>query len=98
MPGGVVLQKLLSFLTEAIGQAVDPHPGSNKHYSLHDIVMAAFAVFFYQSPSFLAHQRLTQQSRGMNNAATMFSIGQLPTDVRVPSVSVRGNQRRITYA
>jgi hypothetical protein len=86
MPGGVVLQELLSFLTEAIGKAVDPRPGSNIHYSLHDIVMAAFAVFFSQSPSFLAHQRLMQQSRGMNNAATMFAIDQLPTDVQIRNV------------
>jgi len=86
MPGGVVLQELLSFLTKAIEQAVDPRPGNNKHYSLYDIVMAAFAVFFSQSPSFLAHQRLMQQSRGMNNATTMFSIDQLPTDVQIRNV------------
>jgi hypothetical protein len=86
MPGGMVLQELLLFLTEAIGKAVDPRPGSNIHYSLGDIVMAAFAVFFSQCPSFLSHQRLMQQSRGMNNAAMMFSVDQLPTDVQIRNV------------
>jgi len=86
MPGGVVLQQLLSFLTEAIGLATEPRSGGNTHYSLHDLVMSGFAVFFSQSPSFLAHQRLMQQGRGINNAATMFSVGQLPTDVQIRNV------------
>lgn len=86
MPGGVVLPHLLSFLSEAVLQAPDPRSGSNIHYSLHDVVMGAFAVFFSQSPSFLSHQRLMQETRGINNATTMFSVDQLPTDVQIRNV------------
>lgn len=50
---------------------------------MHDFVMSAFAVFFCQSPSFLAFQTLMQKSRGMNNGETLFGIQKLPTDNQI---------------
>ena len=40
------------------GSIRNPHHGSNRQYALDDILMAAFSVFFMQSPSFLDHQRM----------------------------------------
>jgi hypothetical protein len=48
-----------------------------------DLAFSAFGVFFCQSPSFLAYQRLMQESRGSNNARTLFGIQKLPTDNQV---------------
>ena len=45
--------------------------------------MAAFAVFFMQSPSFLAQQQLMQTRHGFNNARTMFGMERIPTDNRI---------------
>lgn len=42
--------------------------------------MAAFSVFFMQSPSFLAHQRALNEGRGRSNAQTLFGMTQIPCD------------------
>jgi len=43
-------------------------PGNNRKYEVEDAVMAAFSVFFTQSPSFLDHQRLMKSNKGKDNA------------------------------
>jgi hypothetical protein len=45
-----------------------------------DIGLAAFSIFFMQSPSFLAHQRTLEQSRGRSNCQGLFGIDKIPTD------------------
>jgi len=83
MSGGEVFRTLLSFLSQAIDGFTDVRRGKNLQYSMQDIARSAFAVFFVQSPSFLAHQKLMQQARGMNNGRTLFGIQKLPTDNQI---------------
>jgi hypothetical protein len=83
MQGGDVFRTLLTFLSKAIDDFPDVRSGANTQYSMHDFAMSAFAVFFCQSPSFLAFQTLMQQNRGMNNGETLFGIQKLPTDNQV---------------
>jgi hypothetical protein len=83
MQGGDVFCTLLSFLKRGIDEFPDIRNGKNTQYSMHDFAMSAFAVFFCQSPSFLAFQRLMQQSQGINNGETLFGIEKLPTDNQV---------------
>jgi hypothetical protein len=45
-----------------------------------DIGLAAFSVFFMQSPSFLAHQRTLEEGCGRSNAQTLFGMTALPSD------------------
>ena len=45
-----------------------------------DIGLAAFSVFFMQSPSFLAHQRALEDSRNRSNCRTLFGMDKIPTD------------------
>ncbi|MBB4265260.1 hypothetical protein GGD89_000875, partial [Roseospira visakhapatnamensis] len=47
-----------------------------------DIGMAAFSVFFMQSPSFLAHQQALAEGpgRGRSNAHTLFGLSAIPSD------------------
>ena len=55
-------------------------PGMNATYSFADIGLAAFSVFFMQSPSFLAHQRHLQEGHGRSNCEALFGISQIPCD------------------
>ena len=75
-----VYQKLLALLGKALAQFPDSRQGKNRQYSISDLGRAAFAVFFCQSPSFLAHQQLMQQAQGKNNGRTLFGIEKLPSD------------------
>lgn len=45
-----------------------------------DIGLAAFSVFFMQSPSFLAHQRDLARARGRSNCETLFAMTAIPSD------------------
>ena len=86
MLGGNVFTDLLSLLNDTVATIADPRNGSNKRYSMHDILLSSFSVFFIQSPSFLAFQRLMQQERGINNGETLFAIDSIPTDGQLRNV------------
>lgn len=58
----------------------DIRRGSNLSYSMADIGMAAFSVFFMQSPSFLSHQRALEERRARSNCQTLFAMEKIPTD------------------
>jgi len=61
----------------------DARKGKNKTYSMEDFATSAFSVFFTQSPSFLAHQKAMQQTKGRNNARSLFHIERIPCDNQV---------------
>src|SRR4051794_2593825 len=42
--------------------------------------MAAFSVFFMQSPSFLAHQQRLRDGHGRSNAESLFGLSRIPSD------------------
>jgi len=58
----------------------DKREGRNTQYSMSDIGLAAFSVFFMQSPSFLAHQKALEDLRGRSNANTLFGMTKIPSD------------------
>lgn len=58
-------------------------PNNNQRYTIADGALAAFSVFFMQSPSFLAHQRLLQRRKGRNNAHSLFQVTEIPSDPQI---------------
>ena len=58
-------------------------PNNNMRYTITDAIMCAYSVFFMQSNSFLAHQRILQQKMGRNNAASLFEIERIPSDPQI---------------
>jgi len=56
---------------------------NNTKYAIVDGTLAAFAVFFMQSSSFLAHQRLLQSKKGRSNARSLFQVEELPSDQQI---------------
>jgi hypothetical protein len=57
--------------------------GNNQSYTLEDVALSAFAVFFTQSPSFLDYQVRMQKERGRNNAEALFGVHQIPSDPQI---------------
>lgn len=74
------LDRLLGSLRECCAALPDGRTGKNGRYSMADIGLAAFSVFFMQSPSFLAHQRHLAQGQGRSNCATLFGMTAIPCD------------------
>ena len=76
------VEGLISALRETCAGLPDKRRGKNSHYAMADIGMAAFSVFFMQSPSFLAHQRHLAQGHGHghSNCQTLFGMTEIPSD------------------
>ena len=58
-------------------------PNNNTRYAVVDGILAAFAVFFMQSSSFLAHQRLLQSKKSRSNAHSLFQVDEIPSDPQI---------------
>jgi len=78
-----VLDSLLGSLRGCLDGFPDKRRGTNTSYPMGDIGMAAFSVFFMQSPSFLAHQRQFEAGHGRSNFASLFGSGKVPSDNHV---------------
>ncbi|MBI4596347.1 MAG: transposase [Candidatus Tectomicrobia bacterium] len=67
-------------LRAAIKTFPDRRTGKNLTYSIEDLGLGAFSVFFTQSPSFLSHQMAMEKTIGKSNAHTIFGMRNIPTD------------------
>jgi hypothetical protein len=80
-------ESLMVYLNRAISPISDPRQSSNgKRYSLQDLILGAFSVFFMQCESFLEHQRYMQSHEGHNNAKTLFGLSEIPSDPQIRNV------------
>ncbi len=58
----------------------DRRTGDNLSFTMADIALAAFSVFFTQCPSFLCYQQNMEKARGKNNARSLFQAERIPSD------------------
>jgi hypothetical protein len=74
------LETLLGSLRRCLEGFPDKRHGLNVMYPMADIGMAAFSVFFMQSPSFLSHQRRLEAGHGRSNCESLFGLSKIPSD------------------
>lgn len=75
------LPRLLKSLEQVFAAFPDTRVGGpNTQYEVADAAKGAFAVFFTQQASFLAHQRAMQLTKGRSNAERLFEMHALPSD------------------
>jgi len=93
----LILDRLLAGLRTACAAFPDARKG-DVTYSMADVGMSAFSLFFTQSESFLAHQRALEDERQTSNCRTLFGMEKIPTDATirslldpVPPSCLRGN-------
>lgn len=55
-------------------------PLAGDAYTMVDIGLSAFSLFFMGSPSFLAHQRILAEGQGRSNCQTLFGMSAIPSD------------------
>jgi hypothetical protein len=55
-------------------------PRRDGDYTMVDIGLSAFSIFFMGSPSFLAHQRALEEGHGRSNCETLFGMSKIPSD------------------
>lgn len=71
---------MLDFVRRSLEEVPEHRTGQNGQYEILDAGLAAFSVFYMQSPSFLAYQRHMEEKRGRNNAKSLFGVKAIPSD------------------
>ena len=79
----LTFDNMTRLLHHQLEQPPDHRKGKNTKYAIKDAGLGAFAVFFVQSPSFLAHQQQMKRIRGESNAESLFRIKQIPCDNQI---------------
>lgn len=82
----IQFSELNELLRKTVNTFPDKRRGKNCHYTLEDICLAGFSVFFTQSPSFLAHQKAMKNAKGNSNANSVFHIKEIPTDNHIRNI------------
>lgn len=82
----LILDELLGDLRGVCSAFPDKRKGGEAVYTMSDIGMAAFSLFFMQSESFLAHQRSLQEGRKASNCHSLFGMAKIPTDNHIRSM------------
>ena len=72
--------QVIGALRQRMAAFSDCRTGLNTHYTMEDIALSAFAVFYTQCPSFLASQKTMKKNKGQSNAKTLFKIQKIPSD------------------
>ena len=78
-----IQDRLIAALRRCCQTLPDGRRGKNATYAMADFALAAFAPFFMQSPSFLAHQRHMETGHGWSNCQTLFGISKIPGEGQV---------------
>jgi hypothetical protein len=81
----LILDRLLTGLKDACAAFPDKRKGEGG-YSMADIGLSAFSLFFMQSESFLSYQRSLDEGRKTSNCHTLFGMRKIPTDNHIRSM------------
>ena len=79
------LEDLLGGLRDACADFPDKRKEAGV-YSMADIGLSAFSLFFMQSESFLSYQRALEEGRKTSNCQTLFGMAKIPTDNHIRSM------------
>jgi hypothetical protein len=80
-----ILEELITGLREVCAGLPDRRTGPRRDddYTMADIGLGAFSMFFMGSPSFLAHQRALAEGHGRSNCETLFGMSAIPSDAYI---------------
>ncbi|MEM6716801.1 MAG: ISNCY family transposase, partial [Cyanobacteria bacterium P01_C01_bin.147] len=74
---------VVSSFRQGLSSLPDKRTGKNTRYGIDDAALSAFGVFFTQTPSFLAYQRMMEGSKGRSNVQSLFGVHQIPSDNQI---------------
>src|SRR6266446_9919916 len=91
-----LLPSLVSGLKATCAAFPDPRQGRTGNIAMADFGLSAFAMFFMQSVSFLAFQRVLEKGHGRSNCQTLFGIEKIPSENYIRDMlDARSEERRV---
>ena len=78
----IVVEQLIAELGTVCAGLPDQRKGPSREgdYTMADIGLSAFSLFFVASPSFLAYQRAPERGQGRSKHQTLFGMSAIPSD------------------
>ena len=74
-----IVEVLLQGSREVYSGFSDSRRSADGSYTMADIGLSAFSLFFMQSESFLSHQKRRLEGYGISNCQTLFGMEKIPT-------------------
>jgi hypothetical protein len=78
-----LFDELVAEFREGVENLTDYRTGENTRYEIRDAALSAFGIFFTQSNSLLAYQRLMETNKGRSNMQSLFGAIQIPSDNQI---------------
>ncbi len=78
-----IFDELIREMQQSFESLPDPRTGENTRYEIKDAAVSAFGIFFTQSRSFLAYQRMMEKAKGSSNVQSLFGAERIPSDAQV---------------
>jgi len=82
----LTFESVVGKLTASFRKIPDSRAIERVKYSLHDTLMSAFAMMFFQHPSLLQFQERMKQKRGRRNLETIIAVKEAPSDTRMREI------------
>lgn len=73
-------------LSRTFHQMPDRRASDQVRYPMHDTLMSAYAMFFFQYPSLLKYQQVMKQQRQRCNLETIFGVHAVPSDTQMRQI------------
>lgn len=83
MKPSTIFDELMDEMRRSFDQLPDFRRGENTRYEIKDAAVSAFGIFFTQSRSFLAYQRMIAAQKGRSNVQSVFGAERIPSDNQI---------------
>jgi len=83
MKPSTIFDELMDEMRRSFDQLPDFRRGENTRYEIKDAAVSAFGIFFTQSRSFLAYQRMIAEQKGRSNVQSVFGAERIPSDNQI---------------
>ena len=83
MKASKIFDEMVDELHHCFEKLPDYRTGANTQYEIKDAALSAFGIFFTQSASFLAYQRMLEERKGRSNVGSLFGVEHIPSDNQI---------------
>lgn len=83
MKASKIFDEMVDGLHHSFEKLPDYRTGANTQYEIKDAALSAFGIFFTQSASFLAYQRMLEERKGRSNVGSPFGVERIPSDNQI---------------
>ncbi len=82
----LTLEAIVEILTEEFKKVPDKRRAKSVTWEMHDVLMAGFAMMFFQNESLLEFQRRMKKKKGQSNLETILGVKEIPSDTQMREI------------